>query len=152
MTYVVGRPRRRWEIREAVATGEGPRSRTLATFTVLTPETLELARQRATTEFDAEKAINSASRAGARVELSPADRLARGLLRRIADGDRLSVAVAEELREALRPRSHRPEGATWVGASLCDRGTALAQLLETANAFPGEWKPGPLTMPPLRSR
>ncbi|HUR48923.1 MAG TPA: hypothetical protein VMY88_05230 [Acidimicrobiales bacterium] len=152
MAFVVRRPKDRWEIREAVSTDSGPRSRTLATFSVLTRETLELARERATTDFDDTHTVGSASRAGAPVQLRRADQLARELLREIAEGERPSVALTQELQAALPDRSHRPEGATWVGSSLEARGETVADLLSAANAFPGEWKPGPLEMPLLRAR
>lgn len=152
MTFVVAKPGGRWEIRESVATEAGPRAHTLATFAVLTSETLERARQRAKTAFDETRVLSGASRAGAPVQLRRADQLARELLREIAEGNRPSVALTAELQAALPSRSHRPEAATWVGASLEDRGRTVAQLLEMANAFPGEWKRGPLAMPPLRGR
>ena len=150
MTFVARRARGNWEVRETVNTAAGPRSRTLATFTILTRETLDLAQERASTAFDVAQTVASAARAGAPVELRRADRLARQLLRCIADGERPSAALSEELQASLPARSHRPEVATWVDVSLEERGKVVADLLAVANSFPGEWKPGPLSMPVLR--
>jgi hypothetical protein len=67
MAYVVARPRGRFEIRESFHTANGPRSRTLAGFDVLTDNILTAAAERAQRPFDAQAVLRSARRAGARV-------------------------------------------------------------------------------------
>lgn len=152
MAYVVRRPKGRWEIRESTATDVGPRSRTLASFGILDAEAIEVARTRATRPFDTDQLLANASRAGAPVEARRIDALVRQLLRELADDERPARGLRAELRAALEPGAHRPEAASWVGAPAEERGAALMQLLAVANAFPGEWKPGPLLMPQLRGR
>ena len=51
--YAIPRRNGSWELREAVATPSGPRSRTLASFRALTPEVIEHARARSTKPLDA---------------------------------------------------------------------------------------------------
>jgi hypothetical protein len=63
MTYVVARPRGRFEIRESVHTAKGPRARSLANFARFTDEVLERARKRASRPFDAEAVRAAAERA-----------------------------------------------------------------------------------------
>jgi hypothetical protein len=70
MAYVVARRGGRFEIRESFHTTNGPRSRTLAGFDVLTDDTLAAAARRAQRPFDAEAVIRSGRRAGARVRVA----------------------------------------------------------------------------------
>ncbi len=72
MTYVVARPKGRFEIRESVHTPKGPRARSLANFTQLTDEVLARPARRASRPFDAE-----CGAAAARAARSAADRPAR---------------------------------------------------------------------------
>jgi hypothetical protein len=67
MAYVVARRSGRFEIRESLHTANGPRSRTLAGFGVLTDDVLAAAARRAQRPFDAEAVLRSGRRAGARV-------------------------------------------------------------------------------------
>ncbi len=152
MAFVVARPKGKWEIRESVATDAGPRNRTLATFEVLTEDVMLKARDRATRPFDERALLARASQLGAPVALREVDRLARELLAHVADGDRPSFALTDELLGALPSKSHRPEGATWVRGSPEVRGQVVADLLGSTNSFPGVWKPGPITMPRLKGR
>src|SRR5205823_13758035 len=80
MAFVVRRPVGRWEIRESLLTDAGPRARSLASFRVLTPDVVALAEDRATTSFEAEAVVAAARRAGAAVDASAEDRLARHML------------------------------------------------------------------------
>jgi hypothetical protein len=68
MAFVVARPGKRFEIRESVATERGPRSRSLANFSVLTDDVLAAAQKRAARPFDAAGVVASARRAGAPVK------------------------------------------------------------------------------------
>jgi hypothetical protein len=70
MTYVVARRGGRFEIRESLHTANGPRSRTLAGFDVLTDDVLAAAARRARRPFDADATIRSGRRAGARVRVA----------------------------------------------------------------------------------
>jgi hypothetical protein len=65
MTYVVARPKGRFEIRESIHTPAGPRARSLAGFTVLTDEVLAKAARRAQRPFDPVTVLASGRRAGA---------------------------------------------------------------------------------------
>jgi hypothetical protein len=70
MAFVVARRGGRFEIRESLHTANGPRSRTLAGFDVLTEEVLAAAARRAQRPFDREAVIGSGRRAGARVRIA----------------------------------------------------------------------------------
>ena len=70
MAYVVARRGGRFEVRESLYTANGPRSRTLAGFDVLTEEVLTAAACRAQRPFDREAVIGSGRRAGARVQVA----------------------------------------------------------------------------------
>jgi hypothetical protein len=78
MSYVVARPRGRFEIRESLHTQRGPRARTLAGFGVLSDEVLARAAERAQRPFDATAVLASGRRAGARITarspVAPVDR------------------------------------------------------------------------------
>jgi len=152
MAFVVKRGSGRWEIRESASTPDGPRSRTLATFEVLTTAVLEAAQVRASQPFGADELANKAARAGAAVQLSQADRLARQLLAELSNDRRPSRGLTAELRESLTEGSHRPEPAGWVGETDQVRGRTLAELMDLTDGLPGEWRPGPLKMPELRRR
>lgn len=70
MAYVVARRNGRFEIRESLHTAEGPRSRTLAGFSVLTDDVLVAAERRAQRPFDSDAVLRSGRRAGARVQVA----------------------------------------------------------------------------------
>jgi hypothetical protein len=70
MAYVVARRNGRFEIRESLHTDRGPRSRTLAGFSVLTEDVLSAAARRAQRPFDSEAVLRSGRRAGARVQVA----------------------------------------------------------------------------------
>jgi hypothetical protein len=76
MAFVVARPGGRFEIRESLHTARGPRSRTLASFGILTDDVMAAAARRAQRPFDAAMVIRSGRRAGARMQVatSGADR------------------------------------------------------------------------------
>jgi hypothetical protein len=70
MAYVVARRNGRFEIRESLHTARGPRSRTLAGFSVLTDDVLSAAARRAQRQFDSDAVLRSGRRAGARVQVA----------------------------------------------------------------------------------
>jgi hypothetical protein len=135
MAYVVARKGGRFEIREALHTASGPRSRTLAGFRVLTDQTLESAARRAQRPFDRNAVIRSGLRAGARVRAvsSAADR-ARD--RFLAGSRRMATALARPTPAAKRN----------------DPGAALLELLGFADTIRASQPPRPsepLAFPPL---
>src|SRR5688500_5901551 len=104
-----------WEIRESVSTDGGPRSRTLATFKQLDPDTLEHAESRASRSFDREALITAALRAGASVEAAPADGHAKRLLRELGRGASPRPGLCRLLRELLGETRPEHTGiAEWV--------------------------------------
>ncbi len=70
MAYVVARRNGRFEIRESLHTVKGPRSRTLAGFSVLTDDVWVAARRRAQRPFDSDAVLRSGRKAGARIQVA----------------------------------------------------------------------------------
>jgi hypothetical protein len=70
MAYVVARRNGRFEIRESLHTAKGPRSRTLAGFSVLTDDVLASAARRAQRPFDSNAVLRSGRKAGVRVQVA----------------------------------------------------------------------------------
>jgi len=70
MAYVVARRGGRFEVRESLHTANGPRSRTLVGFDVLSDDVMAAAARRAQRPFDAEAVIRSGRRAGARIRIA----------------------------------------------------------------------------------
>jgi len=152
MAYVVARPKGRWEIRESVWTGDGPRARTLVSFSVLTEEALERAGRKAQGGFDRAAVASLARRRGVPIEGRPADRLAGGLVGRLAGGERIRPGLRRLLLERLTsgpvPDSVDDSFAMWIGTSAEERGAALIDLLGLVDRLPK--KPaGPLRFPRL---
>ncbi|MDX6583420.1 MAG: hypothetical protein QOI10_2604 [Solirubrobacterales bacterium] len=139
MSFVVSRANG-WEIRESVSTERGPRSRTLATFKRLDRATLEHAAGRASKPIDRERLISAALRAGAPVEVSPADAHAGALIRALDRGDVPRPALRRLLVGYLTDERASSDAATgaaaWLGASAADRGAALVDLLRLGDAIP----------------
>lgn len=94
MAYVVARRGGRFEIRESLHTANGPRSRTLAGFDVLTDEILAAAARRAQRPFDSEAVIGSGRRAGARVRVATSG-ASRARDRYLAGSRRMANALGE---------------------------------------------------------
>lgn len=142
MAYVVERKGGSWEVRESRATPDGPRSRTLATFRVLTPDVVERARGRASGPLGPEEVRRAALRAGAPVAEPAADRAARDLLRELAAGRRPQpvlgrlVAGALGAREAGPPSDAARSAAAWAGATAEERAAALRDLLLLVDSLP----------------
>ncbi len=156
MAYVARRPKGRFEIRESVHTPDGPRARSLATFTELDDDAMTRAAAAASAPFDPDTVVASARRAGAPVASSAADNAARRLLRELRRGRPPSPPLRRLLADALAqheaPRLDAGESiGDWVGASPRERGEALRDLLTLTDHLPAT-KRGKLTFPPLRSR
>ncbi|UUY04488.1 hypothetical protein LRS13_02840 [Svornostia abyssi] len=157
MASIVRRPGRRWEIRESVSGLRGPRSRTLATFSVLSPEVLDHATARASRPLDSDELCARARRAGAPVQTGRADEAAGALLAALADGERLRPGLARLLADAL-PHAGEPTptdasraAAAWVGRSLSKRSAALVDLLLLTDALPVRPRAGRPRMPRIAS-
>lgn len=162
MAYVTARPNETWEIRESVVTPSGPRSRTLASFKTLSDEVIEHARARAQKPLAAGEIRDAAHRAGAPVDLAPADRAAADLLRALNDGrephpilralliDALQEGPPARMGEAQRRRDRREQAdvlpfetphnarasAAWLTRTPAERSAALNDLLLLADALP----------------
>ena len=139
MSYVVRRPRG-WEIREAVATARGPRSRTLATFKHLDRATIDRAVDRASKPIDSTAVIKSALRAGAPVAAPDADAHAEALIRELERGATPRPGLRRLLAGYLDDGQSPPDAgsgiAEWLGRSAGERGAALVDLLLLADALP----------------
>ncbi|MDH3211340.1 MAG: hypothetical protein OEM05_02535 [Myxococcales bacterium] len=140
MAYLVRRRDGRVEIREAVSTAGGPRSRTLASFRgSLSPELLQRAARRAERPFDAAVLIARAAARGVPVTDRPQSRGARELLGRLRRGEPIDPVLVTLLKEALAAVPAAPvpaplgEVAEWIGQSDARRGEALRGLLRVAD-------------------
>jgi hypothetical protein len=140
MAYLAVRPDGRCDIREAVTTAAGPRSRTLVSFRgALTPELLERAAARALRPFDPALLIARARDRGVPVTDRRDDRPARELLAALRAGARIDPVLVTQLRDALAalPAAPAPDAladvAEWVGASDAERGRTLRELLAVAD-------------------
>jgi hypothetical protein len=155
MAYVVSRPAGRWEIRESRSTLAGPRSRTLATFRVLTPEIVDLAVSRSAAQIDRDSLIGSARRAGATISVSPVEDCARQLIAELAQGRRLSTRTRGLLCAALHPTGTTSDTSqaalAWLARSPAERGAALVDLLLLADRLPARRREAALEFPLLSS-
>jgi hypothetical protein len=140
MPFLVLRSDGRFEIRESIATSDGPRARSLASGRgALVPELVERAARRATRPFDADALREKARGLGIPVSERREDRAARELLQILRGGGALDPALCAQLREELEQRSHEPaplalaEVAEWVGADDARRGEALRGLLRVSD-------------------
>jgi hypothetical protein len=141
MAYVVRRPAGRWEIRESYATPKGPRSRTLASFSALTPEVAAGAQKAARGSIDPDGLLRAARRAGAPIARAPQDALAEALIRALARGPAIRPGLRRLLLERLRARearSSRPDDSfhEWIGRTPAERGEALVELLGLGDRLP----------------
>jgi hypothetical protein len=140
MAYFVHRGDNRFDLREAISTPDGPRSRTLATFRApLTPEVLERAAARATRPFDRDAVLGAAASRGLAVTARRDERAARELLAQLRGGARLDPVLATLLRDALMAAEAAPvparlaEVAEWIGAPAARRGEAVRDLLRVSD-------------------
>jgi len=139
MTYVVGRPNGRFEIRESVHTEKGPRARSLANFSLLTDEVLARAAGRATRPFDGGAVLGAAQRAGAPMPTPTPNGPGAGPGR----SRRTFVASSRRMARSLgaRPADGRPD----PGDALIDLLGFVAQI----TPFRPARAPEPLRFPPL---
>jgi hypothetical protein len=107
MAYVVARRSGRFEIRESLHTAKGPRSRTLAGFSVLSDDVLSAAARRAQRPFDSDAVLRSARRAGARVQVARSG-ASRARDRFLAGSESMAASVSRPPANAVR----RDAGAT----------------------------------------
>lgn len=138
MAYVVQRRSGGWELRSSQATPAGPRSRTLASFRVLTDEVIERALERAGGELDAEGIRAAARRAGAPVARQPAIAAAARLLGELSRGSSLPLGWSRLLAGVLGADGEPPTdgeraAAAWADATPEQRGRALRDLLLLAD-------------------
>jgi hypothetical protein len=164
MAFVVPTQRGRFEVRESRSTARGPRSQTLASFTELTDEVIEKARQKAAKPPSAEELRRAARRAGAPVARPPIEQAARELIAELAKGNRVDPGLRQILIELLQKGNRgdaRPSPANeaacsvaiWMAATPKERGRALFDLLLLVDALPsGGRRSKPLGFPRLDSR
>src|SRR5215218_10102060 len=149
MAYVVATKPGRFEVRESASTASGPRSRTLASFRELTDEVVQKVRERADKPPTAEELTRSALKAGAPVRGPELDQAARATLRLMASGGRPDPMLRRLLLDAL---SDDDRSATqWVGVGAEERGNALRELLDLADALPVRLRPHEIGFPRLKS-
>ncbi len=163
MAFVVPARGGRFEIRESRSTPDGPRSRTLASFTELTADVLAKAAEKAERGLDFGDLRRSARRAGAPVAAPPVERAARELIAELAKGRRPSPSLRRILLELLQrgcaegaepsPENDAARGAAmWMAADAAERGRALFDLLLLADAVPAPTRRRrPLRFPKLES-
>jgi hypothetical protein len=156
MAYVVARRGGPWEIRESRATAAGPRSRTLATFRILTPEIVEHARRRSSQPLDPHALRRIALHAGAPVAARAPNQAAGELLAELAAGGRPRPALRNLLLDALEPGVEATSdsaraAARWITASPAQRGAALRDLLLLADRLPPSRAPSRPRFPRIQS-
>lgn len=164
MAFVVPTKPGRYEIRESVTTTNGPRSRTLASFTTLDEEAVAKAQAKASAPLDVEGLQRAARRVSAPVAASPVEQAARELIAELGKGSRLDPTLRRILLDLLH--SGRQDGAVpslwheaahevaeWMAATPAEKGRALVDLLLLADALPSGGRRGkPLRFPRLDSR
>lgn len=161
MAFVVPTRNGRFEIRESRSTPDGPRSRTLVSFAELDDEAISKALERAAKKLDPNDLRGAALRAGAPIAPREIDRAARSTLRLLARGDRPDPILRTLLLEALGgeerggaaapPSAAALAAAEWAGVGAEERGEALRDLLELADALPVRVRTGEIDFPRLRS-
>ncbi|HEY5285568.1 MAG TPA: hypothetical protein VIJ50_00510 [Solirubrobacteraceae bacterium] len=157
MAFVLDRGAGTWEIRESHTTAAGPRSRTLATFRTLTPETILHAQARSSKDLDASQVRQAARRAGAPVAAPPSDRSAGDLLTQLAEGRRPRPLLARLLVQALsadggQPTDNLQAAAAWITATSERRGETLRDLLLLSDYLPHTRKREHRRFPRIASR
>ena len=141
MAFVVARRDGRFEIRESLATPDGPRARTLATFRALTDAVLDQAEDRATRPFDRRRVEARAVAAGAQRDSRQTARLAHHLLEDLYSGRSLPPGLAAALARQLGGAATSlpdslPAMADWFGSTARERGEALRDLLRLTDRLP----------------
>ena len=140
MAYFAKRTGGRLDIREAVATARGPRSRTLATFRgALTPEILERAERRAARPFARERLLERAVALGVPVTERREERAARELLGLLRQGASVDPVLKTLLKNALDSSAAAcvpaplAEVSEWIGVGAARRGETLRDLLRLSD-------------------
>jgi hypothetical protein len=163
MAFVVPTKRGRFEVRESRSTPNGPRSRTLVSFKEMDDEVIEKAIARSAKPLDPSELRSSALRAGAQVALPEVDQAGRKTLRSLSRGARLDPMTRRLLLDALGNWGRADEASSeeisdtaraasqWIGSDPEERGQALCDLLELADAFPVRLRPAEISFPRLRS-
>lgn len=141
MAFITRRGTGAWEIRESHSTPDGPRSRTLATFRLLTPEVIEQARERSSKPLNEAELYGTARRVGAPIAQRRSDRAAGELLAELAMGQGPRRALKRILLDALREGEHESTdsaraAAAWVMVSSERRGETLRDLLLLVDSLP----------------
>lgn len=140
MAYFAKRTGGRFDIREALATPRGPRSRTLATFRgALTPETLERAERRAMRPLARGRLLARALALGIPITERREERAARELLRLLRRGASLDPVLKTLLKRALdaSPAVAVPaplaDVSEWIGVDDARRGETLRDLVRLSD-------------------
>ena len=142
MAYIVARRSGKWEVRESRMTPSGPRSRTLATFSTLTPEVVELARARSSKPLQESDLHRAAQRVGAPIAVPVAERLVRDLLAQLTAGQMPPPILRHLLADALArdayvdPSDSSKAAVEWVSATPHHRAEVLRDLLLLADRLP----------------
>ena len=156
MAYLVAKPAGSWEIRESASTPNGPRSRTLATFRMLSSEVIEHAQARSDRPLDAGALRRAALRAGAPLAPAAAEVAARTLIDELQGGRgprrALRRALLEELHGDSRPSDNARAAAAWLNAGPERHGEALHDLLLLADRVPARSRPRRHRFPRIESR
>jgi hypothetical protein len=165
MAYIVATRPGRYEVRESRNTSAGPRSRTLASFRELDHEVVAKVQTRAEKPPSAAELQEAAVRVGAPVATPPVDRAVRQTLRLLSRGERLQPQLKRLLLDALSsnggpassgakrpPVSDAARAAEqWIDSPPEERGRALRELLELADALPISPRSEEIGFPRLRS-
>lgn len=158
MAFVTRKGPTRWELRESFGTARGPRSRTLASFSRLTDDVLRHAGERAGEALDAAQVRAGARRAGAPVQLPPAEQAARTLAAELARGAELPPVLRAVLLSALQDSAEQfpvsdaaRAAAAWADADPRERADTLHDLLLLADALPAPRRPLQPAFPRLHS-
>ena len=152
MAYVVHRGDGRWELRESRATPRGPRSRTLATYRVLTPDVVAHAISRSESGLNEAEIERACERSGVTGPRSASDIAAQHLIGELALGKGPSAVLRAQLVDALA--GPVLEGAAAAHArnptplTAAERGEALRELLDLTDRLPAR-PVRPLSFPPI---
>lgn len=137
MAYIVARRSGAWDVRETRTSAAGPRSHTLATFRILTPEIIERAKARSSKPLSPDDLRRAALRVGAPVAAPACNRAAGELLADLAAGRAPRPALKRLLLTALQGEPNElSDAARWIAATSRERGEALRDLLLLADRLP----------------
>jgi hypothetical protein len=157
MAYLVARRSGAWDVRETRSSAAGPRSHTLATFRVLTPEVIERAIARSSKPLNPDDLRRAALRAGAPVAAHAPDRAAGELLADLAAGRTPRPALRRLLLAALQGEGgdtsdSARSAAEWVVATSRQHGEALRDLLLLSDRLPPGRAAGRPRFPRIESK